>query len=59
MKLKANESDRETAMRVHGSFVDACPVYRTLKPAIEITTELHIETEADDFLLGDQGQKGG
>ncbi len=40
LKLKAAESDRETATRVHGFFADRCPVYRTLKPAIEMTTEL-------------------
>jgi hypothetical protein len=30
----------ETAGRVHGIFADFCPVYGTLKPAIQITTEL-------------------
>ena len=30
---------------VHGMFAERCPVYRTLKPAIEITTELAFETE--------------
>ena len=43
LKLKAEESQRETAIRVHGFFADRCPVYRTLKPAIEITTELVFE----------------
>jgi len=43
MKLKAEESNRETAERVHGFFADKCPVYRTLKNAIAITTELVIE----------------
>jgi uncharacterized OsmC-like protein len=59
LKLKAGESDRETAMRVHGFFADGCPVYRTLKSAIAITTELSIEPEVEDLILGDQGQKGG
>src|SRR6516225_2438270 len=59
MKLKASEDERETAMRVHGIFADSCPVYRTLKPAIAITTELLIEAESEDLILGDQGQKGG
>ena len=44
LKLKAEESQRETARRVHGFFGDRCPVYRTLKPAIAITTELIFET---------------
>ena len=43
LKLKAGESHRETARRVHGFFADRCPVYRTLKPAIAITTELVFE----------------
>jgi uncharacterized OsmC-like protein len=40
LTLKAEESDREVANRVYGFFADRCPVYRTLKPAIAITTEL-------------------
>jgi uncharacterized OsmC-like protein len=32
--------DRETAERVHGVFHDRCPVYRTLKNSVRITTEL-------------------
>ena len=43
LKLKAEESHRETASRVHGFFADRCPVYRTLKPAIAITTQLVFE----------------
>lgn len=40
MLLKADASQRETAERVHGMFADRCPVYRTLKSAIAITSEL-------------------
>ena len=43
LKLCAQESHRETAGRDHGFFADRCPVYRTLKPAIAITTELVFE----------------
>ena len=43
LKLKAPESHRETASRVHGFYADKCPVYRTLKPAIAIATELVFE----------------
>ena len=43
LKLKVEVSQRETARRVHGFFADGCPVYRTLKPAIAITTELIFE----------------
>jgi uncharacterized OsmC-like protein len=44
LKLRAQESQREIANRVHGFFADHCPVYRTLKPAIAMTTELAFET---------------
>lgn len=43
LKLKADEGHWETARRVHGFFADKCPVYRSLKPAIAITTELILE----------------
>jgi uncharacterized OsmC-like protein len=43
LKLKAEDSHRETALRVHGFYADKCPIYRTLKPAIAITTELIFE----------------
>ena len=43
MRLKAEEVHRETAMRVHGMFADKCPIYRSLKAAIAMTTELVLE----------------
>jgi uncharacterized OsmC-like protein len=43
LRLKAEEAHWETARRVHGFFADKCPVYRSLKPAIAITTELILE----------------
>lgn len=43
LRLKGAREQRETAERVHSFFADRCPVYRTLKPAIEITTELAFE----------------
>jgi len=43
LKLKAEESHWETANRVHGLFADKCPIYRSLKPAIAMTTELFLE----------------
>jgi hypothetical protein len=43
LRLKADEPVRETATRVHGFFVDKCPVYRSLKAAIAMTTELVFE----------------
>ncbi|HXI42357.1 MAG TPA: OsmC family protein [Bryobacteraceae bacterium] len=46
LKLKAAESDWETATRVHGIFADKCPVYRSLKAAITMTTELILDKPA-------------
>lgn len=43
LRLKARKDQRETAERVHGMFADYCPVYRSLKAAIAITTELAFE----------------
>jgi uncharacterized OsmC-like protein len=43
LKLKAPEAERETAERVHGFYQDRCPVYRSLRAAIAITTELVFE----------------
>ena len=40
LRLKADEEHRATAERVHGIFADRCPVYRSLRDAIAITTEL-------------------
>ena len=40
LKLKASEEHRATAERVHGMFAYRCPVYRSLRDAIAITTEL-------------------
>jgi uncharacterized OsmC-like protein len=43
LRLKTAPEHREAAERAHGIFADSCPVYRTLKPAIKITTELAFE----------------
>ncbi len=40
LELRAAPEHRETAERVHGFFADSCPLYRSLKAAIGITTEL-------------------
>jgi uncharacterized OsmC-like protein len=40
LRLKSEESHREAAQRVHGFFADHCPIYRSLKAAIQISTEL-------------------
>ena len=44
--LGADESERDTIDRVHGFHADKCPVYRTLKDSIEITTEYVLEGTA-------------
>ena len=43
LRLKAAAEARETAERVHGMFADRCPVYRSLKAAIAMTTSLDFE----------------
>lgn len=40
LELHAESEHRDTAQRVHGFFAEACPLYRSLRPAIAITTEL-------------------
>ena len=47
LRLKAGEAHRETANRVHEIFADKCPVYRSLKAAIEMTTELSFESTSE------------
>jgi hypothetical protein len=44
LRLEAPETDWDTARRVHSFFANQCPVYRSLKPAIEMTTELILES---------------
>ena len=46
LRLKASEEHRATAERVHGIYADRCPVYRSLRDAIVITTELVFEPVA-------------
>jgi hypothetical protein len=40
LELAAASDHHGVAERVHGFFAMSCPLYRTLKPAIAITTEL-------------------
>lgn len=39
-RLKAPEEQRPTAERVHGIYADRCPLYRSVKDAIAVTSEL-------------------
>jgi uncharacterized OsmC-like protein len=45
LRLTAAEEHRAAAERVHGFFANKCPVYRSLAPAITITTELAFTPE--------------
>jgi organic hydroperoxide reductase OsmC/OhrA len=38
--LECPPEQRETALRVHGFVADNCPVYRSIHPQIEVTTEV-------------------
>jgi uncharacterized OsmC-like protein len=40
LELKAAPEHHATAERVHGFYAKSCPLYRTLSPAIAITSEL-------------------
>ncbi len=40
LELRGAPEHRALAERVHGFFASSCPVYRTLRSAIAITTEL-------------------
>jgi uncharacterized OsmC-like protein len=42
--LKVAPESREAAERVHGMHADFCPVARTLKGCVGITTALHMES---------------
>ena len=47
-QLKAPENVRDTVERVHSVYKEKCPVYRSLRPAFEITSayELVADTAA-------------
>lgn len=41
--LKLDRAQRETAQRVHDMHAEFCPVARTLKGCVQVTTQLHLE----------------
>ena len=43
--LTANEQDREKIERVLKVYADGCPVARSIKDSIEITSELELTTK--------------
>ncbi len=42
--LAADEKDRQTIERVVDIYADGCPVARSIKDSIEITSELNLTT---------------
>ena len=44
--LKAAEDVRDTVERVHAVYKDKCPVYRSLRPAFEITSAYELVPDA-------------
>lgn len=44
--LKLDAANRETAERVHGFHAAYCPVARTIRDCVEISTSLEIEEHA-------------
>lgn len=47
-RLRAAETDRETVERVHAMHHRHCPVYRSIRRAIDITTEIEIVEREED-----------
>ena len=43
--LNAEEKDREKIQRVLNVYADSCPVARSIKDSIEITSELDLSTK--------------
>ena len=43
MRLRGAEAQREAVERVHGFYADNCPLYRSLRAAIAITSEVVLE----------------
>jgi len=43
--LRAPQHDRQTAERVHGIYADQCPLYRSVKDSIAVTSELSLVAE--------------
>jgi organic hydroperoxide reductase OsmC/OhrA len=41
--LKLKPQQQETAQKVHGFHADFCPVARSIKGSIDVTTELKLE----------------
>jgi uncharacterized OsmC-like protein len=44
--LKAGDSVRDTVERVHSVYKEKCPVYRSLRPAFDITSSYELVPDA-------------
>jgi len=44
-RLRASEEVRPTVERVHAVYAQKCPVYRTLQPAMEITSSYELVSD--------------
>jgi uncharacterized OsmC-like protein len=44
--LTADEDDREAIERVLGVYADSCPVARSVRDSIEISSDLELTTES-------------
>ena len=45
LELKAPEEQRQTAERVHTVYADRCPLYRSVKDSIAVTSSLTLLIE--------------
>jgi len=45
-QLKAPDTVRDTVERMHSVYKEKCPVYRTLQPAMEITSTYELVPDA-------------
>jgi uncharacterized OsmC-like protein len=41
-RLKAPEEKRETIERVHGMYAEYCPVYRSIRNSIDVTSDFEL-----------------
>ncbi|CAA9560826.1 MAG: hypothetical protein AVDCRST_MAG59-2570 [uncultured Thermomicrobiales bacterium] len=46
-RLRLRPEQRPAAERVHGFHADGCPVYRTIRGCVDITTSLDLEDAGD------------
>lgn len=40
--LHTHEGNKKVVQRVHGVYAEKCPVYKTLRPAFEITSDFEL-----------------